>query len=53
MLLGELSPIFLIYISFDSGKNSSGLERQERFLQGKKKEVPALKNHRIREGFGM
>lgn len=48
-----LSPIFLNYVSFDSVKNSSGLKRQERFLQGKKKEIPALKNHRIREGFGV
>lgn len=53
MFLGEFSPIFLIYLSFHSGKKSSGLERWERFLQDKKKEVPALKNHRIREGFGV
>lgn len=51
MFLGELSPVFLIYLSFHSGKNSNGLERQERFLEAKKNEVPALKNHRIREGF--
>lgn len=38
MFLGEFSPIFLIYISFDSGKNSSGLERQERFFyKGRKR----------------
>lgn len=51
MFLGDLSPVFLIYLSFHSGKNSNGLERQERFVQGKKTEVPVLKNHRIREGF--
>lgn len=45
-LVDCISPMFLINMRLDSMKNSSGLERQDSLLQGKKKMVPALKSLR-------